>query len=239
MERGRRPVAAAGTVRVFRRVPPAAAGVRMRRVPPAATGLQPNRTKRGSAFLLAVAVLAGLTALLASFSATQHLSIRARQNRMDARRARLLADSAIERALAEFASSQDDPNVATLQDAWALLGGHGAERFLVGDGSFRMEIVDAGSFANLNTADQEQLLRLPLTTAQVDSLLDWRSADNPGRPEGGKDEYYNNLPNPYNTAERRLDTLDELFLVKDFSAQTLYAPSQDVVSSQFQVAGGP
>lgn len=198
-----------------------------------------RRKQDGGVFIFALAVMVALVGIVASFSAVQRSSIRAQQNRMDASRARMLAESGIERALAELVLPAVNTFATTLQDPWALLGDIGNQRFLVGTGSFRVEIVDGASLINLNTASEEQLLRLPLTTEQVDSLLDWRSDTGQARPEGAKDEYYNSLDEPYNAALRPLESLDELFLVKGWSAATLYQRLEEPVSTQFLVPGGP
>lgn len=199
-----------------------------------------RRSKQaGGVFIFALAVMVTLVGIVASFSAVQRTSIRAQQNRMDSARARALAEAGIERALSELVLPPANASSTSLQDPWALLGDLGNQRFLVGTGSFRVEVVDAASFVNLNTANEEQLLRLPLTTEQVDSLLDWRTEGGQARPEGAKDEYYNSLDEPYNAALRPLESLDELFLIKGWSAATLYQRLEEPVSTQFLVPGAP
>jgi len=168
-------------------------------------------------------VLTALTAIVASFAATQRTASQGVARRIETVRARRMAESGLARALAEMAT-QDVNQPALLTDNWATLGQQGQERFLVGDDAFRFQVVDAGSFVNLNSASQEQLYRLPLTTEQVDSLLDWREAGIAPRQEGAKDEYYTQLANPYITAMRGLLSFDELLLVKGFDVKTLYEP---------------
>jgi DNA uptake protein ComE-like DNA-binding protein len=186
-----------------------------------------------------ISVLAGLTAIVVTFAATQLAWFRAASDDMDRTQARLMAEAGLERALAELAVPPENPAAATRQDGWHQLGLAGDVRFLVGQGSFRLDIVDAGSLVNLNLAPEAQIARLPLTNEQIDSLLDWRSGEDPARPEGGKDEFYNALENPYNAALTRLETLDELFLIKGFSASTLYERSEELVNTQPLAPGGP
>jgi hypothetical protein len=187
--------------------------------------------------LLVISVLAGMVAVVATFAGTQAASFRAAQTEMDRERAELMARAGVERALAELSQPPLDAGSITLQDAWLQLGQLGADRFRVGFGWFRLQIVDAASLVNLSTAPEEQLLRLPLTTEQIDSLLDWRSEEDMGRPEGAKDPYYNSLTEPYNASLRPLETLDELFLIKGFSPAALYEPPPDTVSTQYFIAG--
>ncbi len=196
-----------------------------------------HRTRRGGTMLLTMSVLAGVVAVLTSFVATQSAEFRARLNRVEGHRARLMAESGLERALAELSVPAANPAAATLQDAWAVLGESGARRFVLRGDSFRIEVLDACAFVNLSFAPEEQLLRLPLTNEQIDSLIDWRSNAGQGRPEGAKDEYYNTLENPYNAALRPLETLDELLLIKGFSGPAVLEIQTDVVSTQFLAAG--
>lgn len=197
-----------------------------------------RRQERGVVLVIALAILAGLVALVASVAASQQLAIRAEANRINRERARIAAEAGVQRALAAIAGTiQDTTNVATgtpvsgttvqgqaqmQTDEWYTLGDKGNERFTVGAGTFRIEIFDAGSLVNLNTALEAQLLRLPLTTEQVASLLDWREVGTTARTEGAKDEYYNALEKPYNAKLRRFDTFDELLDVRYFTPTDLY-----------------
>jgi DNA uptake protein ComE-like DNA-binding protein len=116
-----------------------------------------------------------------------------------------------------------DPKIVTLNDDWAVLGDDGNTEFTLGDNaSFRMQIVDAGSLINANTATEEQLARLPLTQEQIDSLLDWRDVETQARPNGAKDDYYNQLPEPYNARLFPLTVTSELLLVRGWTANRLY-----------------
>jgi type II secretory pathway component PulK len=83
----------------------------------------------------------------------------------------------------------------------------------------------------VNTAPQDQLERLPLTVEQIDSLLDFREEGQFPRGQGGKDEYYNNLPESYNTKLRALETVDELLQVRGWTPATLYRPITEVASN--------
>jgi type II secretory pathway component PulK len=189
-----------------------------------------RRSRRsGAALIITLGVLAGLVAILVATFSTQQVTLQAIGNRTQARRARLVADAGIQRALSTLATQ--DINNMTPNDEWLTLGNKGDDNFVVGTGSFRMEILDASGLINLNTATQQQLEKLPLTAEQIDSLLDWREASTTPRQEGGKDEYYNNLDTPYNAKLRRIDTLDELLLVKGFTAKTIFEPQTDVVST--------
>jgi DNA uptake protein ComE-like DNA-binding protein len=202
--------------------------------------------QRGSIFVLTIAVLAGLVAILASVAATHQLYVNAEASRLESARARMAAMSAIEHTMEElYAESQAQANptstgtsgtpsqagAKTLNDDWAQFGSFGDEKFTIGNASFRVQMVDTASMINLNTATEAQLQRLPLTQDLIDCLLDFREPGQTARPQGAKDDYYNQLSQGYNTKLRGFDTYDELLQVKGFTPNILYYPQTDVVSS--------
>ena len=185
-------------------------------------------------------VIAGLVALMAMLFATEHAAMNNVENRLQERRAQQAAYAAVAEALATL--QQANTNQVSLSDDWAQLGTDNSrasanaqaadEDFTLGDGSsFRVQIVDAGSLININNATQQQLQQLPLTQEQIDSLLDWVSAGENARPDGAKDAFYNSLPQPYNAKLGPLTTVDELLLVDNWTAQTLYQPNTNVTGS--------
>lgn len=181
--------------------------------------------RRGSAFISALVVSAVLTALVSVGSARLMIQLHAQGNRLDGARAERLAASAVENAVAVL--QNQDQSVTTEDDEWIEFGQAGEVEYLLGQGGFRLEIIDAGSRINLNQADEAQLGRLPLEQDQVASLLDWREAGLQARVEGAKDEYYNGLVQPYNTRLGRLESVEDILLVKGFDGPTLYLPPSD------------
>jgi type II secretory pathway component PulK len=98
----------------------------------------------------------------------------------------------------------------------------------------RYGITDECSKLDINRATEEQLRRLfsvaiPQTdTAKVDidmlvdSLLDWREPAAQPRANGATDEYYGKLDPPYRVKGSRFATIEELMLVKGFTAYILF-----------------
>jgi type II secretory pathway component PulK len=136
-----------------------------------------------------------------------------------------MAMSGIQYALA---SLQGQSTTSTTQtDNWATAGcsaftSPADTEFEVADGSFRVQIVDACSLINVNTASAAIIATLPLTQEQADSLTDWRSGGEVAAVDGAKDSFYNSLPNPYNAKLGRLDSVDELLQVQYFTRDTIY-----------------
>jgi general secretion pathway protein K len=171
--------------------------------------------------VVTLAVLAGLVALVGVLGSGHSDSMQAETNRMALRRAQMAAEAGIQRAIAELQLQTKGP--ITQNDSWFTLGNTGASAFGVGNDSFRVQIVDAASLVNLNIADHDTLAKLPLSSDQVDCLLDWRDKSTTARPAGAKDDYYNGLRKPYNAKLQALSSLDELLQVKGFTPSTLYS----------------
>lgn len=178
------------------------------------------RRDRGSAFIVVVVVLAGLVALLAGATAARRTDFKLQMTRMEAQRAQLAAESGIQFAMSRLETQ--DPNLVTLADDWTEYADSGSISLQLDRGEVRIEIVDEASFINLNSADQEQLEAIGLTPEQVDSILDWRSPELEPRAEGAKDEFYNDLVEPYNARLLDFTSVDELLLVKGISGPQVY-----------------
>jgi type II secretory pathway component PulK len=101
-------------------------------------------------------------------------------------------------------------------------------------GIVRYGVTDECARLNLNMATQEQLLRLFAVAIPqdmqspvdlpvlIDSLMDWRSSGGAPRPNGAKDEYYSGLNPPYRCKQAPFSTVEELLLVRGFSAWILF-----------------
>ncbi|MBL8047255.1 MAG: general secretion pathway protein GspK [Chthonomonas sp.] len=185
--------------------------------------------RRGVVYIVALIGMAGLLAVLGGIAVRQRAVFAARQNRVDFARAEGIYESAVARAMAEI-DLIEAGSATTLADDWALLGSGGNDNFIVGTGSFRLEIVDASSRLDLNSITVEELEKLGITEDLSDALLDWREAGQAPRAQGAKDEYYNTLTNPYNAAVEPFRTVNELLLVKGFTPATLYEPLQDAAA---------
>jgi type II secretory pathway component PulK len=175
--------------------------------------------RRGAIMVLTLLVLTGLVAILVGATAASRMAFKAGLNRMEERRTDIAADAACQYVIATLATQSK--TAITPTDDWVTLGTAGDERFTYGNETFRIQVLDAASRINLNTVGQAQLQQMNFTTDQIDSLLDWRSAGQTARANGAKDAYYNGLSQPYNTSLRPFKTVDELLLVKGFTAQDL------------------
>jgi len=98
--------------------------------------------------------------------------------------------------------------------------------------TMRYGITPENGKLNLNDASEEEIERLfmavlPLlgvenTPELVAAFLDWRDEDDDMRPGGAESDYYSTLKPAYRAKNGKLDTVEELLLVKGFSAAILY-----------------
>jgi type II secretory pathway component PulK len=100
----------------------------------------------------------------------------------------------------------------------------------------RYGITDESSRLNLNVADRRQLMTLfsQVITDQeividelVDSLLDWRDVDDEPREFGAEAEWYEGLVEPYRPKNGAFRSVEELLMVRGFSAPILYGEDWD------------
>ncbi len=188
--------------------------------------------KRGLVMVVVLAALAGVVAGVAIYSANQNDAVKTSINRSEQRRARLAAEAGIQYALTTLQTVAEAPQDPVTTDGdWALLGSTGADSFVLGNESFRLQVQDNTSRLDLNSITEGQLSNLPLTQEQIDSFLDWREPGQNPRQEGAKDDYYNDLSKPYNTREGRIQTVSEVLQIKGWTPDVLYNIQTDTVNS--------
>lgn len=90
-------------------------------------------------------------------------------------------------------------------------------------GEFRPGLTDEASKLNVNALGDANLEKLPrVTPALAAALLDFLDEDDLPRPEGAEQDYYNGLPRPYIIRNGPLASLDELLLVRGFTAELVH-----------------
>lgn len=148
--------------------------------------------------------------------------------------------SGIQRALAVLKVASKDPTIwydnpdlfkaQFVTDDGANLWYYSIYAYNPGDPkTLRSGLTDEASTINLNTADEQTLLALPnMTQDLVDCLLDYRDRDSETRSQGAEQDYYDHLPQPYLIKNGPLATLEELLLVKGFSAPIIYGEDENL-----------
>jgi general secretion pathway protein K len=106
----------------------------------------------------------------------------------------------------------------------------------LGNGSFRVRLIDEGGKINLNRVD-EATLRTVLTnlgvdesrrSVLVDSILDWIDPDDLHRINGAESDYYESLSPPYSAKNGAFDTVEELLWVKGMTPELFYGSGGEV-----------
>lgn len=107
-----------------------------------------------------------------------------------------------------------------------------------GNGEFEVVIGNESGKVNLNQAG-ESALKMVLGTFDlkerardtiVDSILDWRDADDLHRVNGAEDDYYQSLPEPYDCKDADFDTVEELLLVRGVTPELFYGGLREMVT---------
>ena len=90
-------------------------------------------------------------------------------------------------------------------------------------GEVRHGLTDEASKLNVNVANAASFEKLPrVTPPMAAALVDFIDPDDVPLPEGAEQEYYSALPRPYTIRNGPLASLDELLLVRGFTAEILH-----------------
>ena len=99
-------------------------------------------------------------------------------------------------------------------------------------GGVRFGLIDESAKLNLNamfdlgssgSVVREMLMWLPDMTEDVaDAIVDWMDSDDTPRPSGAETEYYGTLQPPYRPKNGKLETLEELLVVRGITPRKLF-----------------
>lgn len=148
-----------------------------------------------------------------------------------------LALAGFERGLYDFLNQQN-PAAQTAQTPEAKkndpFDGEFHEEDL-GTGAFRVRLVDESGKININRVNDETLRRiftnLGLDEARrdilVDSIMDWRDADDLHRTNGAENDYYASLSPPYSAKNGPLDSVEDLLWIKGMTPELFFGYSDE------------
>lgn len=189
------------------------------------------RGERGFALVITLLVTAILIAVVTEFMSDVYVATVARQNYVDGQQASILASSGVtggEKLLQWDLATH--PAYSSLLDKWAQPISIDDEK-----GNLQVTIEEEDGKLDLNTvvgsngnptpfyydACTALLKKEGLSADLLDALGDWLDSDDTPRPGGAETTYYSTLTPPYAAKNGRLDTLDELRLVKGFDSKVL------------------
>jgi len=175
-------------------------------------------------------ILMALTLIALSFAREGSVEVAVARNSRDLTQSYYVARAGVSVAVYQLLDRQFTPRVQGLEldETDPLELGEIAGTY--GGGTYRVEVQDESGKININFISEEQLhalldaVGIPKNEADVitDSVLDWRDVDNAHRINGAEDDYYGALPRPYKAKNGRLDTVEELLLVRGVTREYFY-----------------
>ena len=195
-------------------------------------------TEDGVALLIVLWVITLLMVLVMSFSLLTRTEANSTVFFRDGVQKKFFAEAALERAIMEIYHRQ------TYKNQTVVLEGNEVVRIdgrtyngSIGTGRYVFRLFNESGKINLNTMSGRSgvilnnlLVNLGIAkeTADiiVDSILDWIDTDDLHRLNGAESDYYQSLPNPYKAKNGRLDTLEELLLIKGMSPDILFGTKE-------------
>ncbi len=191
-------------------------------------------SEKGIALLMVLWVLTILMVLVLSFSFMTRTETYATLSFKERAEKKFLAEAGIERAIMELFYRNVNKNQSIVlegREVWKIDGT--SYKSQMGEGEYSVRITDESGKININTITDanSDILRNLLknlgvpeeeVNTIVDSILDWKDADDLHHLSGAESDYYMSLPNPYKAKNANFDTLEELLLVKGMTPEILY-----------------
>lgn len=147
---------------------------------------------------------------------------------------KLLAEAGVERGIMEVIYRSINRNQAIVLEGMEAWKPDGTPHTVdMGGRGYSTRIIDESGKISLNGLTdasgivlKKLLINGGITSEQadtiVDSILDWRDADDLHRLSGAESDYYLSLAKPYKTANRDFETIEELILVRGITPAILY-----------------
>jgi len=192
---------------------------------------------RGFALIITLIVTALLVALVTEFITEVYVDTTTRQNYADAQKAGLLAESGVDGALKLLQIALPAKSYSSLHDAWAkpldIPEELGSLRVTIEDESAKLSLNHIAG-ANGTFIDETdptgayygtalrlfRKLKLPAGDL-CDAVADWVDDNEVPKPGGGETPWYSSRKPALPAKNARLDTFEELALVKGFSSEVL------------------
>jgi type II secretory pathway component PulK len=191
------------------------------------TPVRGSRKRHGSILILAIVVTLALAGMVLTLNRQMRVELQASANNASA----VQADS-VERGAEQYVLAM----LANEGDAVHDLGEDQFQAIQVGEGFFWIVRPDYGdnqmplyglgdesAKLNINAATFDQLQKLPgMTYTAASSIMDWLDTDSNVERDGAEDEYYMRLPQPYQTKNGPLETVEELLMIRGITPIMLY-----------------
>jgi general secretion pathway protein K len=208
--------------------------------------LTPALDQKGVALIAVMWIFIFLFVVAFEFSTSAREEAAAAQRFSDETLGYYLAVAGFQRGLYEFLNQQGQtPPPGLGEKQRDLFDGTFREETL-GDGQFRVRLVDESAKVNINRVNEETLRRvfanLGLDETRrdvlVDSIMDWRDADDLHRTNGAESDYYATLAPAYSARNGPLDSVEDLLWIKGMTSDLFfgYDRANDSSSSERPIA---
>lgn len=192
------------------------------------------RRESGVALIIVLWVMALLIVISLSFSVMARTEVFSTVTFKEQMINKYLAEAGMQRAIMEiFYRNANKNNQITFAGEEVY---HTDGKFYYGEmsnGYYKISINDESGKININTLNDSSGIILDNLLVNsgveketvdtiVDSILDWKDADNLTRLHGAEDDYYMSLPNPYKAKNANFDNMEELLFVKGVTPEILY-----------------
>lgn len=190
--------------------------------------------ERGVALIIVLWIFVFLSVVAFEFSAATREEAAAALRFDDETQGYYLAVAGFERGLYDFLNQQGNPISAQKEPQKNdLFDGRWREQEL-GDGRYRVKLVDESGKININRVSEETLRRvfanLGIDDARrdilVDSIMDWRDADDLHRVNGAENDYYTSLTPGYTAKNGPLDTIEDLLWIRGVTHELFFGASE-------------
>jgi general secretion pathway protein K len=189
------------------------------------------KTENGVILIALLWILTALSVIALSFSRETFVEVAAARNTQSLEDSYFVARAGIEASAYQLIKRRYAPRVRQmeLQDIPDPLD-LGTVTGTLGGSVYRVEIQDESGKIPVNLVSEEQLRNLieasgigkPDSDIITDSIIDWRDTDSNPRPNGAEDDYYQTLNPPYKTRNGRIDTIEELLLIRGMTTEYFY-----------------
>ena len=193
------------------------------------------RRESGVILIALLWILVALSAIAMSFSREGFVEVAAARNARDLSDAYYIARAGISITVYQLLQKRFLPRVQQVDlsgppdplDLGRVTGSFG-------DGTYDVEVQDESGKINLNFVAEDQLRALCEAVGInrrdadiiTDSVMDWRDVDNLHRMNGAEDDYYQTLRPPYRAKNGRMDTVEELLLVRGVTPDYYHGHSE-------------
>jgi general secretion pathway protein K len=189
---------------------------------------------KGIVLVMVMWVLTVLMVVILSFSTMAKTETTATLSYRDGVQIKFMAEAGIERGIMELLyrkSRGATTGAESLPEEEQVLKVDGTYySFPAKGGLLKIRLISEAGKVDINAAPEMMLKNLIANLGVkdkeldiiVDSIMDWKDADNFHRLNGAEDDYYQSLPNPYKAKNANFDTLGELLLVRGVTPDLLY-----------------